>query len=640
MRHICMVPSNTLSSTDASKFALKIIEQPIVRDYLSETHGLPLLLVAQVPNEEDWWDLLSKQSYADVLSKRHKGKPNFAALMADKDLPWPDLSTFNGPSILRFAFGDALMRPPVDAPKRRPGRSEIYEIKPNNRRGKVSGLKKLFDVEESYDRHRIPGIYRRGIQYPAAFKKTIYFETPYLKMFRYLVTLALKPLGVSVLSVAIEVERTDAGVLLYKICVDLEGADNYQKDPAWVLANFAVRMLWRVHTAFEKQEVVDAAAALSEALEPDDPAIDPRRVEWIIAGRDFRKVPYLTLKIIKMVTELESRVSAIRDAMYSRLIGAPGDRFFLCSDEAWYRANIGTAGAQKVAAQIKLLTVGSGLPSARGLSFIHLAIPILMTADTFLGSTPVLGEAYRWCMDHITAVLIVVGCSIVVGAALLATAVTAGAAAPIALPVAGEALSGAAAVGGGAMAAPIMTAVAGAEATTLAAAPTVGAATEGAAVVRGTVSVLGWARQALQIGLTEAEIAEATSQRIADGVLIKILSEKAAQAGLESALKTAPSAGPVVAGIGAALVSIGLSMRSAYAYDGPPSGNVSVAAMREMIQVEIGNLYILRVPKAVPTQIPAVPELYKKFNIDDYNLLPGEKTGKRELHMLGCVEVT
>ena len=60
-----------------------------------------------------------------------------------------------------------------------------------------------------------------------------------------------------------------------------------------------------------------------------------------------------------------------------------------------------------------------------------------------------------------------------------------------------------------------------------------------------------------------------------------------------------------------------------------------------MIQVEIGNLYVVGVPPdELPTQIPAVPDLYNKFDANNYILLPGEKTGKRELYMLGCVEVT
>src|SRR5215210_6609628 len=178
MRHVCMVPSNTLTSTDAGKFALKIIESPITRDYLSETHGRPVELVAQVPDEVDWWDTVSKASYATVLSKRHRPKPTYLKLMADKYLPWPDISTLNGPTLLRFAYGDVLQQ-------RRPGaakRNEIYEIKPNNRRGRADALQKLVDVEESFARHSISGIYKRGIQYPFAVRKTIYLETPYLRL--------------------------------------------------------------------------------------------------------------------------------------------------------------------------------------------------------------------------------------------------------------------------------------------------------------------------------------------------------------------------------------------------------------------------------------------------------------------------
>jgi hypothetical protein len=631
MRHICMVPSNTLSSTDAGKFALKIVESPIILDYLSETHGVPVLLVAHVPNEEDWWDTVSKHSYADVLSKRHKGKPSYGALMADKNLRWPDLSTFNGPSLLRFAFGDALMRPPITTPKRRSGRSEIYEIKPNNRRGKKAALDKLFDVEESYRKYGISGIYDRGAAYPFAFKKTIYLETPYLDLFRYLVTLGLKPLGVRVDSVSLEVTRAEAGALLYKICVDLEGADAYQKDSAWVMANFAVRMLWLAHTSHEKQEVRAAAMLFVETFEPDDTAVNPRQVEKVIAGHDLSKLPALKINIIKMVSEMDSSINAIRDAMYSRLIGAPGDRIFICSDEAWYQANIGLPGAAKVAAQIKTLTLGGGLGTAKGLSFLGLSLPVLLTADRAMAAIPLIGPAYRWAMDHIGAVLIVAGCSIVVTAAVIAAVVSDGTAAPVAVPVAGEALSAAAAAvaGAGEMTGAVMAASgATAQSTALAA---VGTAEEGIAGVRGAIGLVNWARQAVQLGATATELGQAGAQSVADELLLKILTEAAVKAAVEVALKGVV---PVVA----SATLIGLSARPVYAYTGPSSGTVSVAGIGELVQVEIGHLYTIRVNKAVRTQLPAIPELYKNFDIGDYTL-SASNSANSQVRMLGCVDV-
>lgn len=84
MKQVCMVPSNTLSASDASKLALKLLESPIVADYLSETNGLPPSLVAAiVPGVQDWWDTVNKSSYASVISKRH-GKSTYETLMADK----------------------------------------------------------------------------------------------------------------------------------------------------------------------------------------------------------------------------------------------------------------------------------------------------------------------------------------------------------------------------------------------------------------------------------------------------------------------------------------------------------------------------------------------------------------------------
>lgn len=285
--HICLVPFNALgSSTKASQFALKIIEEQIIKDYLSETHGIPKQLVAQVPNEEDWWDTVDKSSYATVLSKRHKPKVKYEELMADKYLHYPDISTFNGPNVIRGGYGGFLKVPPIRYPKRGAGRSEIYEIKPHNKQGEKDALDKLLNLENEYNRYQIGGIYKRGTKYPDGFskQKSIPVETPYLPLFSYLVHTQLKRFKVAVVAVSIVVTQTFPGVLLYKICVDLASKNEFEKESFASMARFAVRQLMYTQTMYQNKEVGVAALALADSMVPDDPTISPGRMPWVLGN--------------------------------------------------------------------------------------------------------------------------------------------------------------------------------------------------------------------------------------------------------------------------------------------------------------------------------------------------------------------
>lgn len=648
MAHICMVPFNALgSATDASKFALRVTEMPIIHDYLSETNGIALALLTQVPNEQDWWDTVDQRSYARVLSTRHKGKPSYERVMRDP-VKWPDISTFDGPSLLQLASGGVIVRRPWSVPAKGQGRNEIYEIKPNNEQGLKDALKKLDDVEVSYKGFRIERIYQRGIAYPRAVSKRIRVETVYQKAFDYLINLALKPTGVTVTAIWIEVRRPEAGVLLYKICVDLDGADHLADDLQFLIANFAVRMLFEVDTQFRENNIRLAALVYANSMKPDNPAIDPRRAEPVVAGRDLRKTPYLTLTPLTMAGELTPKLGPIRDAMYSRLMGTPGDRYLLCSDDPWFQANVIRPGAVKAARQVQLIDLGSAVPAANGTGFIGLAVPLLLSGDIVLESLPWIGPVYR-VLKNPKALLIISGCAITITAAVLAIVFTDLAAAPDAVPViidaaslAGETVAGAAGTATGAgigttgMAPSIMATVTTTESTALSAAP-VSLATESAVAAAEPVELVTWTRQALQAGPTEAEVTKAAIQQVVD----KLLVEGMKQPAVKTAIK--------YAAVAATMAVIGLSTTTAHAYTGQPDVPLSAENIGELLHTEVGLLYAIRVPKALPTQIPAMPTLYTQFNADDYvqhtqfnaddyMLLPSERS-KRRLWMLGCIEV-
>lgn len=666
MAHICMVPSNALGSADrtksseASRFALRIIEMPIIHDYLAKTNGIPVEVVNHVPDEQDWWDTVNRRSYAWVLSTRHKKKPSFDDVMG-VDVQWPDISTYDGPWISLLGSGGVVSR------RRGHGRHEMYEIKPNNKQGLRDALNKLRNVERSYGDFKIAGIYQRGAVYPLAGRTTIQLQPFYLNAFMYLVNLAFKPLGVTVQKLSIEVERPEAGVLLYKICVDLDGADRYQPDSQFLLANFAVRLLLEVDNEYQPIAVREAATAYANALVPDDPAVDPRRVEPVFAGRDLRKTPYLTLSTVSMAGELAPRLGEIRDAMYSRLMGTPGDRYLLCADAAWYEQNVRRPGVAKAQGQVQTIKFAPALSVTNGLGFVVVAAPIiltpaLLTSLAALSSMPTLIPAASLMLSategiDAKTVLIVLGCAVVITAAIIATLVTLGADAPVTVPViagaatvaegtvatgavaTGEAAlggvllteAGGVAAGGTSLGASIMTPVAGAEAAGIAAVPvTVATETSAAVTVQG-VSPLAYAQAAFRAGSTATELAEASAQGLADRTFIEALQQTAFKAALSTAGKIGVR--------GATVGVVGLSASTAHAYTGPKDGPLAVEKIGPAVVVEVGTLYAVRVPPALPTQVPVLPKLYDEVNLDDYVLLPSEKSGRRMVRMLGCVTV-
>lgn len=654
MRTICMTPSNTLSATDASKFALKIVERPIVRDYLAETHGIPAMLVAQVPNDEDWWDTVDKASYCAMLSRRHK-RLNYAELLGEKKLRWPDLSTFDGPRVLYFAFGGALRRPPMLVPKPKGGRSEIYEIKPDNARGRKDAVDKLVDVETSYATRGIAGIYQRGQAYPMLFSKRIELEEAQAKLFRYLANLYLRAIGAEVVSVHLSLNRPESGALLYKICVTLRGLDEAQRETVWVAANFAVRTLHRVAASTATAEI---RAALEQCLlraEPvEGPAFTPERLPWVIAGKDFRQTPYLQLRPEAIADEIRPQLAGIQAAMYSRLVGAPGERYLLCCDAPWLLANMIVPGRVQERAASKLLSTADLMKSIHARSMLGLAPTIRMTVGEVVRyyAPEYLVRLYEWVKENPGKVLIFVAVTVCVTALVIATA---GAAAPVAgagLAEAGVLGAGAVATGeAAAMTAPIMATTAGAELAGVSALPVVaaegvaagaGASAGGVAAGSGVVAGETGSAAMLQLmrqmatGLTQAELRAAAAQQVADNLLIKVLTSTAVRTTL---VETATVAAKVAVPVGGALV-VALSPSRAYAYSGA-GGAVNAAAVdvNDSVDLGTGHVWAVRVPPVMNYPAPNPPQMYDEFDATPYVGGSAAPAELRRVRMLGSFRV-
>jgi hypothetical protein len=619
-----MVPSNTLSSTDASSFALKVIEGPIFLDYLSETLNLSSLLVESIhPGVQDWWDV-GAIDYARVLAERHKGRVTFQKLRADRKLPRPDISTYDGPRVLRFAFGDITKSPPLNYPGKGKGRSEFYEIKPDNKKGEADALDKLAKIEESYFRHNISGIYSRGSVYPFMFTKTIPLSSRFISVWRYLVSLWLASLRVSIISIDIVVRRKHSGVLLYKICVTLDGADRMTKDQAYVIANFAVRMLLKIRTIGAGPEAEAAALAITQSLEPDEPLHQPSKfISPVIAGKDFSKMPYLSVEGL-IAEEVKEMLPAIRDTMYSRMMGAPGDQYYLCCDQAYFTNMIQGPILARIRSVKSMLGTGGAIRSASGFSMLTMLPAVAVTGKEMAQIAPELGiAAGKWIINHPMETVIIVSVAVAVTAALILSAGTV--AVPGAVTAEGT-LTGISASGlagtvttveaaSGAVAAEasvgvptaIMTQTPGAASAASAAVPDVVLATGNSA---GTAvsSTSAWLQTTLATRATATELAEAATQQRIDKLLIKALEDTTIKRVLPS----------VVAG-GAATV-IGFSSSTAYAAPaGTPSrGNPGLPPEgTQTIGTSLGSLYLIKVPKLIPYPL-SQPALYADFDADRY----------------------
>jgi hypothetical protein len=636
MRHICMTPSNAMSSDDARKVALKFIEFPIIQDYLSETHGVPESLNAQVPNDEDWWDTLSKRSYCQVLNQRHK--TDFDALMATKNLPWPDLSTFNGPTVLRFAFGDALKRPPSDAPKRKPGRCEYYEIKPDNFGGEMAGRDKLRRIEDSYDTFALRQIYQRGFWYPIGrSSKRIPLKSRYAAMFKYLMNLYLPELGTRLQDMYIMLRRSESGVLLYKLCVDLDGMDQSSNESVWRVANWVVRMFALVNNLAESKESRRKAFELLELEYGEDFKVTPTRVPRIIAGRDLTQVPFLQLKPGDIAPEVSGQLSGIATTMYSRLMGKPGERYFICADESWYVANVMVPGLIRIRALSANLGTDNLVKSVHGVSMLGVAPTLLLTAKDAVQALPGY-PLVQWALDHAVEIMIVVTFTVLATALVI---VTAGAAAPI-VPAEGVLLTEAAGVGlsvgeTSLMAAPVIaTTTVGADVGAIAGAPLAGAEADVAAD-----SLLTLCRT-LANQATASEVRAATAQQVVDNVLIRAMTNPGAQAGLKAGAQAAVKFGAPTA----ALALVGLSPSRAYAYTGSDSGPVDPSKVQDAQSTDlgVGRIYILRVPGVLSDSAPKEPALYNEFPADAFIDRAGMPFGSQsrvgKLRMLGSFRVT
>jgi hypothetical protein len=336
------VPGQT---TGASQFGTKAAELPIIQNYVKQTNPGANWVVALLLGEtdKDWWDKGGlKKPYYDVLIKRHSNVVR-ADLEAD-DPQIPDLLTLNGLSFFR-SLGPGLFDSPVS------GRHEYYEIKPDNDNGTKAGRKKLDSIEKMYasKKYRLP--YKRGSIYPHADRLVAQnpIEIPIAlnSAFRYHIDILLKRGGLRLIRLYLHLRRPQDGLLLYKLCIELED-DDKKRNRQKVITKALAKNVYATYLATHYPQ--------------DFARIEPELGDYSYEGD---KLPQVRCSW-NVVDELGPLTAKLETMMYVRGIALPGDSYVVCCEEVMWQYLVRTMTVQDIWDRIKstarnrLVSVGQG----------------------------------------------------------------------------------------------------------------------------------------------------------------------------------------------------------------------------------------------------------------------------------------
>lgn len=292
-------------------FGLHGAEPAIFTDYVEVTNGAS---IAAMPgfHESDWEDEGSKTHYVDLMCRwnQHIDRAKFEA----ERMPWPDIVTSNGVSVHVPVITRAL-RELGKTPQPRRGRYEYYEIKPDSPTGLAAGVIKLNRLDALYKKYRIR--HKPGDFYPEHGSTTI--ALPMTSAFVYLVCVLMLRLKISGLRIYLSVRRPFPGLLLYKICVEID-TDDQRKQQA--LAKAVAKHLTAAY-------VITSIA--------DQKIVQPLIKE--LGDYKFEGDPLPRIRCaFDVIDELKPWTGNLADAMYMRGIAYPGEEWMLCCDEAFYQS--------------------------------------------------------------------------------------------------------------------------------------------------------------------------------------------------------------------------------------------------------------------------------------------------------------
>lgn len=299
-------------------FGLHGAEPAIFNDYVETTNGLD---IAAMPgfHDSDWEDAGSKSHYVDLMCRwnQHIDRAKFEA----ERMPWPDIVTSDGVSVRTPKFLKVL-RPAgsrVAPPKLPRGRYEYYEIKPDSPTGRAAGIIKLNRLAELYGPLRYRVRHKPGEFYPEGGAT----EIPLVMTgaFVYLLCVLMLRMRLAAVRVFLTVRRPFPGLLLYKICIEID-IDDERKDQ--VLAKALAKHI--------------AAAYVITSI-ADEKIVQPLLKE--LGDYKFEGDPLPRIRCaFDVVDQLRPWTGDLADAMYMRGIAYPGEEWMICCDEAFYQALI------------------------------------------------------------------------------------------------------------------------------------------------------------------------------------------------------------------------------------------------------------------------------------------------------------
>jgi hypothetical protein len=287
----------------------ELVEIPIVLDYIAETNRIPLGLIALV-SDHDWWDTGKEEEYVKILLKRHKHLKR--SMFPSKTFQWPDILTFNGVTLFTSIPGASSGRP-QSVPLVR-GRHEFYEIKPDSQTGIKAGEDKVADIIDNYRPKNWALPYLPGDTYPAAGEKKL--KLPINGMFTYLVGLFIKNHKIARVRLYLSVRRHKPGLLLYKICIEIDTDDKRRQQ---ALAKAAAKHLYAAY-------VICHAPLRFKAIEQE-------LGDYSFEGE---KIPRIKCEF-NVLEQLAPLKQSIEQALYMRGIAYPGETWMLYCDEPYYQ---------------------------------------------------------------------------------------------------------------------------------------------------------------------------------------------------------------------------------------------------------------------------------------------------------------
>ncbi|PTA47812.1 hypothetical protein [Micromonospora sp. RP3T] len=396
-------------------FGLDVAEKVIFEHYVVVTNQAAF--AQALLDERDWPDSGRKRPYCEMLARRNP-HVTVEQLMAER-MQWPDIVTHDGVSAPPIvALVNSLLlhpgRPGATRPALARGRHEFYEIKPDSETGLSRGVEKLTNIVAVYRKFRLP--YRPGAHYPP-YDRPMRIPLPVNRAFVALCGTLLARHGITAIRLALQVRRERPGLLLYKICVEMDSADR--------------RALRTLTTALAKHILAVYVYCLAPHRFKD------LREELGDTSYEGDAVPRIRCAF-DVIEPLRPFTARIDEAMFQRGLALPGEQWLLVCDETAYRQLVPLPGptVDRLWEQFRRQaeTWAELLGGRRGVTLLRQEVLVRIEEMARLanGAVPGLKEfadrVLRWISEHpyLTVALVVVpvvvtgGLAVAIEAGLLA----------------------------------------------------------------------------------------------------------------------------------------------------------------------------------------------------------------------------